>query len=94
MLSVDHDASTGRIDQAADHRHCRALAGSVVAEQHGDLALVDVERETLDRLAGGAEVRVALGDSIEANDHSLVGLLRVVFFKIGLVVVGRIVGVC
>ena len=60
--AVDEDAAARRLDEAVDHAQRRGLAAARRADEHGHLAVGDLEGQVVD----GEPVAVALRDMFEA----------------------------
>ena len=62
-LAVEHDAARGRRLEARKHAQQRGLAAARGAEQREEFALVDVERQIVDR----DDLAEALGDATRSG---------------------------
>src|SRR5262249_43918780 len=72
LAPLEHDPPAARRDDARDRAQRRGLAGAVGADQRDDLALVDLDRDALERL-DRAVVRV---DLLDDEDGALAVGLR------------------
>jgi hypothetical protein len=71
-LSGDGDLTLGRLLEAGDHAQRRRLAAPGRPEQREELALVDLQRETIHR----HELPEAFGDPRQFDGHAAPGIPR------------------
>ena len=64
VVAVEEDATARRLDEPVDHPQRGGLAASRRADEHADLAVVDVETQFVD---GDRAIGIALRDLVEAD---------------------------
>ena len=72
VLAVERDRALARVEQAADRLERGRLAGAVRPDQRHDLALVDLDRDALERV----DLAVVGVDVVELQERRLAGRRR------------------